>query len=177
MLPTHRYIIDTYQCVKKIDLSPLLGFVSGEVADHFKKSYFPTQYRLLALLSYESKKSILDLGGNIGATVALAHNTKGKVVTGNRTNTPLPENVVLGVGNWWDGLANTDFIYLSTIDAKTAEKVDTHLRKVSFCGIMVYDNIHANQEMEAWWLTLPFDCKYDLTIIGNYYGTGVLTYV
>jgi predicted O-methyltransferase YrrM len=147
-------------------------------------------YRLLAYISslFENEK-LLDIGTNRGfSAIALADNKLNKVVSydleeyntiAKIKNNPMYQNIEFKLGDFLEleSLNDTKFIMLDTAhDGYYEEKVINHLKKISWSGLLLMDDInHTFVKLTEVWNSVELE-KYDLTKLGHYSGTGLVVF-
>ena len=154
----------------------------------FPKSWFYMDaglehYRLLAFISkLYNGVNLLDIGSYQGSSaIALSFNKKNKVISYDIEHQPeiadikIP-NIEFIKGNVIKDEITAPFILLDTYHDGTFEQdfVD-HLIKIKYKGLVMFDDIHLNREMDNFWDGLKNE-KYDLTEIGHHSGTGIAVF-
>ncbi len=165
-----------------LDLSWALPDIDRAGLPYFTLPAGQEHYRLLAHLSQlYSHRLILDVGTFHGASaVALSANPLAQVISydiqNHRTldiSRPNIEFRVKDVLKDLDKLVQASLISLDTFHDGGFERQFIHkLREVGFRGTLLLDDIHLNEQMEAFWRELS-QPKADLTRVGHWSGTGV----
>lgn len=151
----------------------------------FPKSWFYMDaglehYRLLAYVSkLYNGVTLLDIGSYQGSSaIALSFNKKNKVISYDIDQQPeIAEINILNIkfikGNVLKDEITAPFILLDTYHDGTFEQdFVNHLLKINYKGLVMFDDIHLNEEMSNFWNGLKNE-KYDLTEIGHHSGTGI----
>lgn len=172
----------TAEELNQINLSKYLKSTDDQ---GFPKSWFYMDaglehYRLLAYISkLYNGVTLLDIGSYQGSSaIALSFNKKNKVISYDIDQQPeigeinIP-NIKFIKGNVLKDEITAPFILLDTYHDGTFEQdfVD-HLLKINYKGLVMFDDIHLNEEMSNFWNGLKNE-KYDLTEIGHHSGTGI----
>jgi hypothetical protein len=182
--------------LKSIELD-LLGLVSSSNANYSKKSG-EEHYRLLFYMAQQINDSvIIDIGTETGYNaLALSNNIKNKVYTFDAANL-LSEydkknlwrnNVIYNNDNlfneesrnkWKDTLLSSSLIFINKyLNNGTDEYVFYKwLKDNNYKGVLVVNGIWYHKYMrDNFWYNIPSSEKYDLTEVGNYYGTGAIVF-
>ena len=142
-------------------------------------------YRLLAYIgSLYKSKTLLDIGSYQGnSAIALAHSGN-KIISYDLDTQPIIEKIKNDNIKFIKGdiLADNDliltspFIMLDTYHNGDFEQefVD-HLINIKYKGLVMFDDIHLNNEMSNFWNGLKNE-KFDLTEIGHFSGTGLVIF-
>jgi predicted nicotinamide N-methyase len=142
-------------------------------------------YRLLAYIgSLYKSKTLLDIGSYQGnSAIALAHSGN-KIISYDLDTQPIIEKIKNDNIKFIKGdiLADNDlilaspFIMLDTYHNGDFEQefVD-HLINIKYKGLVMFDDIHLNNEMSNFWNGLKNE-KFDLTDIGHFSGTGLVIF-
>ena len=142
-------------------------------------------YRLLAYIgSLYKYKTLLDIGSYQGnSAIALAHSGN-KIISYDLYTQPIIEKIKNDNIKFIKGdiLADNDlilaspFIMLDTYHNGDFEQefVD-HLINIKYKGLVMFDDIHLNNEMSNFWNGLKNE-KFDLTEIGHFSGTGLVIF-
>jgi hypothetical protein len=149
-------------------------------------------HRLLSYFSTLFDDSIImHIGDSSSATTALSFNKKNKVLWfdfKNENKNSLEENVIYNTDNLFDDeiqeqykvlILNTRFIYLSVAPhIGTIEYIFyEYLKKINYGGFIIFDEIWYHKEMRNnFWYKIPYEYRYDLTHLGHWTGTGVVTF-
>jgi len=143
-------------------------------------------YRLLAYIgSLYKSKTLLDIGSYQGnSAIALSHSGKNKIISYDLDTQPIIEKIKNDNIKFIKGdiLADNDlilaspFIMLDTYHNGDFEQefVD-HLINIKYNGLVMFDDIHLNNEMSNFWNGLKNE-KFDLTDIGHFSGTGLVIF-
>lgn len=142
-------------------------------------------YRLLAYIgSLYKSKTLLDIGSYQGnSAIALAHSGN-KIISYDLDTQPIIEKIkndnikfikgdILADNNL---ILASPFIMLDTYHNGDFEQefVD-HLINIKYKGLVMFDDIHLNNEMSNFWNGLKNE-KFDLTEIGHFSGTGLVIF-
>lgn len=172
----------TAEELNQINLSKYLKITDDQ---GFPKSWFYMDaglehYRLLAYISkLYNGVTLLDIGSYQGSSaIALSFNKKNKVISYDINQQPeideinIP-NIKFIKGNVLKDEITASFILLDTYHDGTFEQdFVNHLVKINYKGLVMFDDIHLNEEMSNFWNGLKNE-KYDLTEIGHHSGTGI----
>jgi hypothetical protein len=140
-------------------------------------------YRLLAYIStLYNAVTLLDIGSYQGSSaIALSFNKKNKVISYDIEHQleiaeiKIP-NIQFIKGNVLKYEIASPFIMLDTYhDGDFEQEFADHLLKINYKGLVMFDDIHLNNEMSNFWNGLKKE-KYDLTHIGHHTGTGIVIY-
>lgn len=152
------------------------GFYLGEAGrEHYKLlAWFGHQYEGIQITE------IGTLWG--GSAMALAHNTKNKVLTYDIIEgfgiARLPFNVEARIITHettpYHAIMDSSLIfYDASHNGKEEQEFLDELIKRNWKGIIIFDDIHFNPEMEAFWTNIVHR-KEDWTDIGHFSGTGIV---
>ena len=143
-------------------------------------------YRLLAYIgSLYKSKTLLDIGSYQGnSAIALSHSGKNKIISYDLDTQPIIQKIKNDNIKFIKGDILTDnnlilaspFIMLDTYHNGDFEQefVD-HLINIKYKGLVMFDDIHLNNEMSNFWNGLKNE-KFDLTDIGHFSGTGLVIF-
>lgn len=181
--------------ISKIDLSPLKEYVEWNSSN--KKYFFldagVEHYKLIAYISSHIPKYsyLIDIGTYYGfSSLALNKDNDKNVITYDVFDY-IPDNIALPTFknhpqidfrvcdclNQIDTLIKSKFIVLD-IDPHNGvqeKEILEALRKNSFKGLLLMDDIHLNNNMESMWNSIT-EKKYDLTPYGHSSGTGCVIF-
>ncbi len=171
--------------LNQINLSKYLKTTDNQ---GFPKSWFYMDaglehYRLLAYISkLYNGVTLLDIGSYQGSSaIALSFNKKNKVISYDIEQQPeiveinIP-NIKFIKGNVLKDEITAPFILIDTYHDGTFEQdFVNHLVKINYKGLVMFDDIHLNEEMSNFWNGLKNE-KYDLTEIGHHSGTGIVIF-
>lgn len=156
----------------------------GVPSEYFKLKAGAEHYRLLRKLSSQYRDSmIVEVGAYYGAShVALSTNNNRVVsfdVSRFHTYDKLEEiyDGVFYIDNalsdkYVNLLLSAAFIVVDTMHDGVFEiQFYNHLKKIGYKGFVVWDDIHLNDAMTAFWNGL--DNKLDISLIGHITGTGI----
>ncbi len=177
----------TLEEVKAIDLSPFYDLATDNDDNRrfLKEEAGVEHYKLLAWISTQYVgTTIVEIGtlGGLG-TIALSFNPQNKVVSydirnykwGNKT--PSNAEKKIAHAGYMDEVVKSPIIFYDAAHEGKEEQEFLHeLVERNWKGIIVWDDIHLNKEMQAFWdncVATGFDCE-DWTDIGHATGTGVL---
>jgi hypothetical protein len=140
-------------------------------------------YRLLAYIStLYNGVTLLDIGSYQGSSaIALSFNKKNKVISYDIEHQPeiaeiKIQNIQFIKGNVLNHSIASPFIMLDTYhDGEFEQEFADHLLEINYKGLVMFDDIHLNNEMSNFWNGLKNE-KYDLTHIGHHTGTGIAIY-
>ena len=164
---------------------------------HANSKYFEQEpgkehYRLLAYISslLPPGTAIADVGTYLGfSALALSHNVANMVTTydiddclmGIMGNTAKKrENIIFKIRNCMDcvdDIAKCPLILLD-IDPHDGKQETTFfekLRDIGYNGVVICDDIYLNDNMRNFWSNVK-EKKYDLTHVGHWSGTGIVTF-
>lgn len=167
-----------------IDMSGVFNRIPKE--DEYAK-YIPMQsgiehYRLLVWLSYQfNKSSLVEIGVLKGMSgCALSENIENKVTGFDLNNVitcTLPSNYTFIIGDVLlreDLIKNSPFVMYDTDHNGVHEKLFYDwLIKINYKGLLLFDDIHLNNEMRSFWNNITHK-KQDISHIGHITGTGVV---
>jgi hypothetical protein len=182
--------------IHDVDLTHLLSYASEDVRDYLILGAGLEQYKLLAHLSSQLPSGSLvgDLGTLFGnSAIALASNPFVQVLTCD------PVDHFYGATVKYKTLVNVVYeqcpaieLIPKLLDAKLIlvdignhegileAEVVNYLLDHDYKGILVFDDIHFNKEMQLFWDEILLDTvgmkKYDVTKIGHWSGSGILIF-
>ena len=140
-------------------------------------------YRLLTFIStLYNGVNLLDIGSYQGSSaIALSFNKKNKVISYDIEHQPeiaeikIP-NIEFIKGDVLMHEILAPFIMLDTYhDGEFEQEFADHLLEINYKGLVMFDDIHLNNEMSNFWNGLKNE-KYDITEIGHHTGTGIAIY-
>ena len=170
--------------VDNIDMQEILNRVSDREG---YKMYIDMpageeHYKLLVWISNQFvKKTLVEVGVYKGFSgCALSHNIENKV-TGfdivDNISCELPSNYTFIVGDVLlqeSLIKQSPFLMYDTNHDGVHEKLFYEwLIKINYSGIILFDDIHLNQEMRYFWKSIKHK-KEDISHIGHHSGTGVV---
>ncbi len=179
---------EIYKCDrKKINqvfrtVSPYL--LSKDSINYFVAPAGREHYRLLSHLSNIISKSVIyDIGTYKGlSAIAMGFNTSNNVISydvSNYVEVKCPNNVEFKIGNFYDdkNLLCSPFIFfdIDPHNGKDEEKFVKYLVKNNYKGVVLFDDIHHNKEMQSFWDGIKQE-KVDLTDVGHWSGTGAVMF-
>lgn len=141
-------------------------------------------YRLLAHISnlLPEGSIVFDVGTYRGVSaLALSYNERVKVISWDIANfnaVTNPGNITFKIGNFLEDeqLLNAKLMFID-VDPHDGIKEEAFLKKliqIGYRGVLIFDDIHLNDGMRAFWQkTLPYNPQ-DLTSLGHNTGTGML---
>lgn len=153
-------------------------------------------YRLLCYISsLFNDVTIIDIGTWVGSSaIALAHNKKNKVISFDIVRQQrdtqgimvdvdgviTDENIKFEIGNVLEynkeEILNSPFMMLDTKhDGVFEQEFFDFLVKENYNGIVLFDDIHLNNQMKNFWSKIELE-KYDITHIGHWSGTGIVVF-
>lgn len=157
-------------------------FMEEYLIDEFKTLFYEpagkNHYYLLQDLC-KGKKLVFDVG-TYKAASAIAMSTAKKVITFDiqKFGHALPDNVTQVVTG--DFTAHTDVLKAEIIlidvdphDGKQEKYFFDKLIEIGYKGMLIFDDIHLNKEMESFWKNITHP-KEDVTEKGHYSGTGIV---
>ena len=153
-------------------------------------------YRLLAYLSTLYDNSIiLDIGTHVGsAALALSYNKSNTIysfdIIDKVTNIKIKEkdNIIFSFDNlftkegrnkWESIILKSSFIFLDVDPHNGYMEKDfyNYLQFINYQGFVICDDIWYFKEMrDNFWYTIPDKFKYDLTDLGHWSGTGIISF-
>lgn len=168
----------------------------------YRKRSGEAHYRLLSQLSLSLNNShIIDIGTATGSSaLALSYNENNIVYSfdlQNRVeflhqsvsyqtdknmawyNTIRPPTVNFIQGDFYHfrGIVLSSPLILFDVNHSGEQEIafQSWLRYNKYCGMVIYDDIHLNNEMKIFWDQIS-EKKYDVTSLGNQSGTGIVLY-
>ena len=188
----------TYEQLMQISmerLEPILRSSDSDSIAEFHGLPGKEHYRLLAYLaSLVHDAVILDIGTHRGSSaLALSANPTNTVhsfdVVDKVTNNPLKQllNIEFHQVNLFDPEARIPWEELILKSAFILVDIDPHagqlelefyhyLKRIGYTGFVVYDDIWYFKEMrDHFWYKIPEKNRYDLTHLGHWSGTGIVT--
>ena len=173
------------QTLLELDQTTLLDHILNvEDSEYFVKQPGEEHYRLLSYISTGlSDKFIYDIGTYRGhSALALSYTNLNLVVSYDiyhyATNMKRPDNVEYRIGNFVNdiNLINSPFILVDiTHTGREEQQIFDYLEHIKYQGLVMWDDIHLNTEMETFWTKIKKE-KYDLTHIGHWSGTGLVVF-
>jgi hypothetical protein len=165
-----------------------IAFATGMQRKEWFLAEYGEHYKLLAFISQVFKgQTIFDIGTFYGeSAVALAHEPSTKVISYDivdlrRINNP-PSNVEFRLGDFRNDskLLSSPFIFIDVDPHDGTQEADFHkfFLESGYKGITMWDDIHLNPQMNAWWDSIndPSVYKHDITEFGHFSGTGMIIY-
>lgn len=141
-------------------------------------------YRLLAHLSSRlpDESIVFDVGTYRGiSALALSYNEKIKVVSWDIANLNAitnPGNITFKIGNFLgdEQLLDSKLMFIDVDPHDGIQEADflTHLIKLDYKGVLIFDDIHLNCGMQTFWESTHNYNRRDLTSYGHATGTGML---
>ena len=170
----------TLEQLESIDLSGLEPLLSEGRRNEgiFMRPAGIEHYKLLAWLSTQySGKTLIEVGTLDGmGTIALSYNSDNRVVSYDikecSWKCQVPPNAELRIvdENFYDEIMKSDFVfYDGAHEGKDEEVFLDELLKRDWHGVIVWDDIHLNKEMERFWdrcLKAGLQCE-DWTDLGH----------
>lgn len=159
-------------------ISPLINSF-----DHYDRVYDPPgreHYRLLCYIASQFNNEVIyDVGTWTGlSAICMASNPSNRVVSYDigvfiEVNRPL--NLEFRVGDIFDEdrVLQSPFLFVDVDphDGIFEKAFVDMLRKKKYKGLVMFDDIHLNDEMKAIWNDIT-EKKFDLTDVGHWSGTG-----
>jgi len=162
---------------------------------YFKAEIGNEHYRLLSYLSTKYNNStLLDIGTCYGhSALALSYNTSNKVLSFDLHDFKTNPNII--------SRSNVEFRYENLLDTDVQNKwlqvikdspliffdIEPHegileyefylaLKSINYQGIVIFDDIHHKEGMRRFWDKVPNEDKCDVTSIGHYSGSGIVSF-
>ena len=145
-------------------------------------------YRLLVYISTLYKgKTLLDIGTYQGnSAIALSPNKNNKIISFDLKEQPIiskikSDNIQFRIGNilelrFKEIILSCPFIMVDTFHNGDFEtEFVNYLTEIKYKGLVLFDDIHLNKEMQDFWDGLKLE-KYDITEIGHFSGTGLVNF-
>lgn len=179
--------------INKIDLTALEKYTSWQEknAEYFVGVAGKEHYKLLAYLSCAiDEKFYIDIGTYYGfSAIALSSNSKSNVITYDvcdwipdeeKNTAKTRSNVVCKIMNCVNDMDNILQSNLVIIDIDPHDGYEellilNALRKHKYTGLVLLSDIFLNDEMKAFWNSIP-EQKHDVTRFGHWSGTGVVAF-
>lgn len=145
-------------------------------------------YKLYTFLSTQFNNSVfLDVGTCFGnSAIALSYNPTNQVISYDLQDLGAPtiskENITWKIMDFMnDKSIDYDKVSLILIDVdphdgKQEPGMIQYLKDIGWSGLLLFDDIHLNPEMEAFWNSFPEEDRYDLTHLGHWSGTGLVKF-
>lgn len=174
--------------VQSVDLSKVsFLMMNEEYRGYLEADAGLEHYKLIsAVASFFEDKTVCDIGTHYGnSSIALSANPKVNVVSYDIREMKRilhePTNVTYRLGDFRDkeDVLDSPFIFVDVDphDGIQEREFDNWFRDHSYHGIVMWDDIHLNPQMEQWWNELTEDTvKFDLTPAGHWSGTGMIFY-
>jgi hypothetical protein len=159
--------------------------------EYFKLKSGIEHYRLLTYLSDQfNDTTFYDIGTKGGGSaLALSSNKRNNVLSYDIENTYISHQLY-EVGNikfniedmstnedTLSRVCDSSIIFIDTMhDGAFEQFMYDHLFKNTYKGLILFDDIHLNPQMEMFWNRLPCDHKIDLTKFGHATGTGLVCF-
>ena len=138
-------------------------------------------YRLLCYLASQFNNEVLyDVGTWMGlSAITMGSNSSNRVVSydiGMFIEVNRPTNVEFRIGDVFNekSIFESPFIFIDVDphDGKFEKLFIEHLRAGKYKGLLMFDDIHLNDEMREIWASIT-EKKFDLTEVGHWSGTGL----
>lgn len=182
---------------------PYESLIDSNIDDYFKRCGLNEDYiyknpgeehfRLLSYLStLINNTTIIDIGTHHGhAAVALAYNHSNTVYTFDRVNTVDPpylrtpnirfvqDDLYANPEKWESTLLMAAFIFIDTEPHNGNNEYEfiQYLKSIDYKGFIVCDDIWYFKSMrDNLWYKIEDRYKYDLTLVGHWSGTGIITF-
>lgn len=145
-------------------------------------------YKLYAYISKKyNYKTILDIGTRFGnSALSLSKNGRNKVISYNIVEEGASniekKNITWKIMDFRnDDSIEWEKVSLILLDVdphngKIEREMLDYLSSIDWSGIILLDDIHLNQPMKDFWLSLPNEKKKDITEFGHASGTGILEF-
>lgn len=171
------------ETVNNVDISHGISRVNQDFIEYYTALAGSEHYRLLGYLSSLMNDSVfLDVGTFRGySAIALSQNQSNRVVSYDIEKCHNHENdgnveYRIGEAIDFENFGGTSVIVLDTFhDGVYEEKFINHLRSIGWSGTLIMDDIHHFPELQIIYDKLAEE-KYDITSIGHWSGTGVISF-
>ena len=175
------------EIIESIDLS-FAADICIAAKDDLLSNCSTEAYKLYAYLSSQYDNiTILDVGTyNGNSALALSYNEKNNVISYDiaefgASNIP-KNNIIWKIKDFRDD-KSIDFDKVKIIlidvdphDGKQEVEMIDFLRRVKWSGILLFDDIHLNDDMKKIWNIFPEHIRIDLTEVGHHSGTGMVIF-
>lgn len=179
--------------VNSIDFDKFFNNIIDE--SEFKGTPGTEHYRLLSYFStLFTNQNILDIGSHKGSSaLALSYNTTNTIHSFDIVDNVNPiikliENIRFHKENildetksdkWENLILSCPFIFMD-VDPHNGEmelNFYKYLKKINYNGFVIFDDIwHFKEMRDSFWYKIPYNERYDLTHIGHWSGTGVISF-
>jgi hypothetical protein len=178
--------------INKIIINPALS-------DDFLKEPGTSHYKLLSYLSNQiNDATIIDIGTNLGlSSAALATNSTNKIITFDvadklsssdkaerwyNNNVNFSTDNILEPGDrykWKNIILGSSLIFLDIDPCSGVLEYEfyTWLKNNNYKGLLICNSIwHIKGMRDNFWYKIPSSEKYDVTMIGHFGGTGIVSF-
>jgi hypothetical protein len=182
------------ELVNKIELKTHFSQIS--LCDDFYKTPGDQHYRLLAYLSsLFDNKHIIEIGTHVGeSSIALSYNKNNTIYTFDIID-KVPQdkkqvdNIKFIIADimtdhetrekWKDIILSSAFIFLDVDPHNGFMEYDFYLflKENNYDGFVICDDIwYFKQMRDNFWYKIPYEYRYDISHLGHWSGTGILTF-
>ena len=152
------------------------------------REHYPLLYQISQVIQEDKGAVVMDIGTYKGCSaLALSANPIVNVISVDLQNTrilyPEPENVSFAIGDIFTPTFKPffemcSFILLDTDhEGSFEQKFVEYLDEIKYNGIVMFDDIHLNDEMKQFWSKQQATrTTMDITKIGHWSGTGIIIY-
>lgn len=170
----------TNQELDKIDMNIFEDYVDEFYFPYFSQKSGQEHYRLLKWFGENVNGPIVDIGTHRGMSALALSGMKRNIITYDiidHVKKPNPWTTYV-VKNPIEDIISISkanlIVYDTSHNGKDEREFFNALSGTNFRGIIIFDDIHLNVEMENFWKDLIYPDKYDITSIGHGSGTGCI---
>jgi hypothetical protein len=188
------YELDLELIKSQIDYSRFKGILDD--CSEFHGPMGKEHYKLLSYLSMQfNGATIIDIGTHRGSSaLALSYNPTNTVYTFDimdkvvHTGIKARENIVFSMDNlfsdegmikWQEKILEAPFIFMDVDPHNGIMEIDMYalLKSIGYKGFVICDDIWYFKEMRNhFWYRVPFAERYDVTHLGHWSGTGIISF-
>jgi len=181
---------------KQLNNIPFDSFFNNIINEaEFKGAPGKEHYRLLSYFStLFDNRNILDIGSHKGCSaLALSYNTTNTIYSFDIVDNINPiikliENIHFHKENildeniadkWKDIILSCPFIFMDVDPHNGQMELEfyNYLKKINYGGFVIFDDIwYFNDMRNIFWYKIPYEERYDLTHIGHWSGTGIVSF-
>jgi hypothetical protein len=178
--------------INKIDINEY--FKNFNLTDDFYKRPGEQHYRLLAYIStLFNNVNIIEIGTHTGeSSLALSYNKNNTIYTFDIIDKISQDKKVDNIkfiiddimtnidsrNRWKDIILSSPFIFLDVDPHNGFMEYDFYLflKEINYNGFIICDDIWYFKEMrDNFWYKIPYEYRYDISHLGHWSGTGILT--
>jgi hypothetical protein len=185
----------TLEDLKTLDYDVYKNIVGDENEIDFFSSPGKEHYKLLSFFStLFNNSNIIDIGTHLGhSSLALSYNKSNTIYTFDTVDKIRPgikntENIKFCMDNlfdknifnkWKDVILSCPFIFLDVNphNGTMETEIIGYLKEINYDGFIICDDIWYFKEMrDNFWYKIEDKYRYDLTNLGHWSGTGIITF-